>query len=116
MLFTFTTAVRLVPTMAVDAQTVVDARRSRGWSWIRGNLLKRVRNYLPILIPLLLIAIRRSLELAEALESRGFPGKEGRTSLFELRFKLVDYVLLGISFAGIVLSFWVFFHYRVPRI
>src|SRR5881628_802019 len=79
--FTFTTAVRLVPTMAVDAQTVVDAQRSRG------------------------------LELAEALEARGFPGKEGRTSLFELRFKPVDYALLGISLAGIVLSFWVFFHY-----
>src|SRR5213594_5117373 len=58
------------------------------------------------------IATRRSLELAEALEARGFPGKEGRTSLFEIRFKPVDYALLGISLAGIVLSFWVFFHYR----
>src|SRR6266571_3679898 len=114
--FTFTTAVRLVPTMAVDAQTVVDAQRSRGLELDKGNLLKRVWNYIPILIPLLLIAIRRSLELAEALEARGFPGKEGRSSLFELRFKPVDYVLLGISLAGIVLSFWVFFHYRVPTI
>jgi energy-coupling factor transport system permease protein len=114
--FTFTTAVRLVPTMAVDAQTVVDAQRSRGLELDKGNLLKRVRNYIPILIPLLLIAIRRSLELAEALEARGFPGKEGRTSLFELRFKPVDYALVGISLAGIVLSFWVFFHYRIPTI
>ena len=73
--FTFTTAVRLVPTLAVDAQTVVDAQRSRGLELDRGNLLRRIRNYIPILIPLLLIAIRRSLELAEALESRGFPGK-----------------------------------------
>jgi len=114
--FTFTTAVRLVPTMAVDAQTVVDAQRSRGLELDKGNLLKRVRNYIPILIPLLLIAIRRSLELAEALEARGFPGKEGRTSLFELRFKPVDYLLIGISLGGIVLSFWVFFHYHVPTI
>src|SRR6266702_3628162 len=101
---------------SIDSQTVVDAKRSRGLELDKGNLLKRVRNYIPILIPLLLIAIRRSLELAEALEARGFPGKEGRTSLFELRFKLVDYALLGISLAGIVLSFWVFYHYRVPTI
>lgn len=114
--FTFTTAVRLVPTMAVDAQTVVDAQRSRGLELDKGNLLRRVRNYIPILIPLLLIAIRRSLELAEALESRGFPGKEGRVSLFELRLKAVDYLLLGISLTSIVLSFWVFFHYRIPTI
>ncbi len=105
--FTFTTAVRLVPTLAADAQTVVDAQRSRGLELDRGNLLKRIRNYVPILIPLLLIAIRRSLELAEALESRGFPGKEGRTSLFELKFRPIDYAVVGVSIAGLAASVWV---------
>src|SRR5438046_4165864 len=112
--FTFTTAVRLVPTLAVDAQTVVDAQRSRGLELDKGNLLKRVRNYIPILIPLLLIAIRRSLELAEALESRGFPGKEGRTSLFQLKLRPVDYSIIAVSLAIIGISFWVYFHYKIP--
>jgi len=112
--FTFTTAVRLVPTLAVDAQTVMDAQRSRGLELDKGNLLRRIRNYIPILIPLLLIAIRRSLELAEALESRGFPGKEGRTSLFQLKLKRGDYAIIGISVGAIAVSIWVFLHYRVP--
>ena len=112
--FTFTTAVRLVPTLAVDAQTVVDAQRSRGLELDKGNLLKRVRNYIPILIPLLLIAIRRSLELAEALESRGFPGKENRTSLFQLKLRPVDYSIIAVSLAIIGISFWVYFHYKIP--
>jgi energy-coupling factor transport system permease protein len=112
--FTFTTAVRLVPTLAVDAQTVVDAQRSRGLELDKGNLFRRIRNYIPILIPLLLIAIRRSLELAEALESRGFPGKEGRTSLFQLKLRGPDYAVIGFSLAGIVLSVWVFLHYKIP--
>jgi len=113
--FTFTTAVRLVPTLAVDAQTVVDAQRSRGLELDKGNLLKRIRNYVPILIPLLLIAIRRSLELAEALESRGFPGEEGRTSLFQLKLKRADYAIIACSLGAIAVSFWLFFtHYRVP--
>ena len=106
--FTFTTAVRLVPTLAVDAQ------RSRGLELDRGNLLRRIRNYIPILIPLLLIAIRRSLELAEALESRGFPGKEGRTSLFQLKLKRGDYAIIGISVGAIAVSIWIYLHYRVP--
>ncbi len=114
--FTFTTAVRLVPTLAADAQTVVDAQRSRGLELDRGNLLKRIRNYVPILIPLLLIAIRRSLELAEALESRGFPGKEGRTSLFELEFRMTDYIVVGVSIAGLAASVWVFLNYRLPTL
>jgi energy-coupling factor transport system permease protein len=112
--FTFTTAVRLVPTLAVDAQTVVDAQRSRGLELDKGNLFRRIRNYIPILIPLLLIAIRRSLELAEALESRGFPGKEGRTSLFQLKLKGADYAMIGVSVAAILVSIWVFLHYRIP--
>jgi energy-coupling factor transport system permease protein len=112
--FTFTTAVRLVPTLAVDAQTVVDAQRSRGLELDKGNLFRRIRNYIPILIPLLLIAIRRSLELAEALESRGFPGKEGRTSLFQLKLKGPDYAVIAVSVVMIVVSVWVFLHYRVP--
>ncbi len=114
--FTFTTAVRLVPTMAADAQTVVDAQRSRGLELDKGNFLKRIRNYVPILIPLLLIAIRRSLELAEALESRGFPGKEGRVSLFELKFKPVDYGVMACSALGLAVSVWVFLNYKIPTI
>jgi len=93
---------------------VVDAQRSRGLELDKGNLLRRIRNYIPILIPLLLIAIRRSLELAEALESRGFPGKEGRTSLFQLKLKRGDYAIIGISVGAIAVSIWVFLHYRVP--
>src|SRR6266567_1076670 len=114
--FTFTTAVRLVPTLAADAQTVVDAQRSRGLELDKGNLFKRVRNYVPILIPLLLIAIRRSLELAEALESRGFPGKEGRVSLFELKLGRADYGLILGSLGGLSVSVWVFLHYHLPLV
>jgi energy-coupling factor transporter transmembrane protein EcfT len=61
-----------------------------------------------------LIAIRRSLELAEALESRGFPGKEGRTSLFQLKLRPVDYAIIALSLVVIVSSFWIFFHYKIP--
>jgi energy-coupling factor transport system permease protein len=114
--FTFTTAVRLVPTLAVDAQTVVDAQRSRGLELDKGNILKRVRNYVPILIPLLLIAIRRSLELAEALESRGFPGKEGRVSLFQLKMKKADYLVVAVSMGAILASIWIYTHYKIPVI
>src|SRR6058998_2036880 len=114
--FTFTTAVRLVPTMAVDAQTVVDAQRSRGLELDKGNLLKRVRNYIPILIPLLLVAIRRSLELAEALEARGFPGREDRTSLYELRLKPSDYLLVLGSSTVLAVSMWIFVIHPVLRL
>jgi energy-coupling factor transport system permease protein len=110
--FTFTTAVRLVPTMAVDAQTVVDAQRSRGLELDKGNLMKRIRNYVPILIPLIISAIRRSVELAEALESRGFGATEKRTSIATLRMRPADYFVIALTILGLGLATYVYL--RVP--
>jgi len=110
--FTFTTAVRLVPTMAIDAQTVVDAQRSRGLELDKGNFMKRIRNYVPILIPLIISAIRRSVELAEALEARGFGATEKRTSIATLKMHLADYVVILLTLIGLGIA--VFVYIRVP--
>lgn len=114
--FTFTTAVRLVPTMAIDAQTVVDAQRSRGLELDKGNFLKRIRNYIPILIPLIISAIRRSVELAEALESRAFGATEKRTSIVTLKMKAADYVVIVATALGLALASYVFLYVKLPTL
>jgi energy-coupling factor transport system permease protein len=113
--FTFTTAVRLVPTMAIDAQTVVDAQRSRGLELDKGNFMKRIRNYVPILIPLIISAIRRSVELAEALEARGFGATEKRTSLVTLKMHLADYVVILLIVLGLSTAVYVYFRVPLPN-
>jgi energy-coupling factor transport system permease protein len=112
--FTFTTAVRLVPTMAVDAQTVVDAQKSRGLELEKGNLLKRIRNYVPILIPLIVSAIRRSIELAEALESRAFGLTEKRQSLIVLKMRSSDYAVFALSLAALALAVYTSLYVKLP--
>jgi len=114
--FTFTTAVRLVPTMAIDAQTVVDAQRSRGLELDKGNFIKRVRNYIPILIPLIISAIRRSVELAEALESRAFGATEKRTAIVTLKMKAADYLVLVATVVGLALTIYVYLYVRLPTL
>lgn len=105
--FAFTTAIRFVPVLANEAQIIVDAQKSRGLELEKGNLLKRIRNYVPILIPLIVGAIRRSLELAEAMESRGFGVKKKRTSLYSLNFKTHDYAILILSLAILAISIYI---------
>jgi len=112
--FTFTTAVRLVPTMAVDAQTVVDAQRSRGLELDKGNFVKRVKNYIPILIPLIISAIRRSVELAEALESRAFGASENRTAYVTLKMRPVDALVIAATVLGIGLAAYVYLYVPLP--
>jgi len=113
--FTFTTAVRLVPTMAIDAQTVVDAQRSRGLELDKGNLMKRIRNYIPILIPLIISAIRRSVELAEALEARAFGATEKRTSIATLKMHFADYVVILLTIIGLSLAVYVYLRVPLPN-
>jgi energy-coupling factor transport system permease protein len=99
--FAFTTAVRFVPVLAEEAQTIMDAQKARGLELERGNFFKRIRNYIPILIPLIISAIRRSLELAEAMESRAWGATKKRTNLYVLKMHRGDVVLIIIT-AGIL--------------
>ncbi len=112
--FTFTTAVRLVPTMAIDAQTVVDAQRSRGLELDKGSFIKRIRNYVPILIPLIISAIRRSVELAEALESRAFGATEKRTAIVTLRMRAADYAVVVATALGLAFAAYVYLYVSLP--
>ncbi|MGQ9623966.1 MAG: energy-coupling factor transporter transmembrane component T family protein [Candidatus Bathycorpusculaceae bacterium] len=113
--FAFTTAVRFVPVLAEEAQTIMDAQKARGLELERGNFLKRIRNYIPILVPLIVSAIRRSLELAEAMESRAWGATKKRTNLYTLKMHRGDFVLLIITFGILALAIYVRLTYvKIP--
>jgi energy-coupling factor transport system permease protein len=114
--FAFTTAVRFVPVLAEEAQTIMDAQKARGLELEKGGFLKRIRNYIPILIPLIVSAIRRSLELAEAMESRAWGATKKRTNLYELKLHRGDLILLVINFLILVISVYLYVYIRIPMI
>lgn len=111
--FAFITAIRFVPVLADEAQTIMDAQRSRGLELDKGNFVTRIKNYIPILLPLIINSIRRSLELAEAMESRAFGATDNRTNLYSLSLNNTDYIFL---FAALgLLAFAVYYRiYALP--
>jgi energy-coupling factor transport system permease protein len=114
--FAFTTAVRFVPVLAEEAQTIMDAQKARGLELEKGNLMKRIRNYIPVLIPLIVSAIRRSLELAEAMESRAWGACKKRTNLYSLKLHKGDYALLVISAVILVVASYFFVFFTIPTV
>ena len=108
--FAFTTAVRFVPVLADEAQTIMDAQKARGLELESGNIIKRIRNYIPILIPLIVNAIRRSLELAEAMESRAWGASDKRTNLYKLNLKRADIILVIISVLMLTLALYLWLY------
>jgi len=94
--FAFVSAVRFTPVLAEEMRTIMDAQRARGLELDRGRLLQRVRRLIPILIPLLVNVLRRSYELAEAMEVKCFGASRRRTYLRELRATARDYAFTTI--------------------
>jgi energy-coupling factor transport system permease protein len=114
--FAFTTAVRFVPVLAEEAQTIMDAQRARGLELDRGNFIKRVKNYIPILIPLIVNSIRRSLQLAEAMESRAWGASKKRTNLYILKLRGGDFGIVLFSLLTLSIAIYAKRYILIPSI
>ncbi len=100
-----TIAIRFVPTLALEAERLLKAQASRGGrsGGSRWRVLSRVRQTLPILVPLFTFALKRAEELIIAMEARAYTGGEGRTSYTVLRSTLSDWVAPAAALAFLFL-------------
>ncbi|MEX2684334.1 MAG: energy-coupling factor transporter transmembrane protein EcfT [Candidatus Sigynarchaeota archaeon] len=114
--FTLSLATRFVPTLAAEAQNIIDAQRSRGLELEKGNLLVRVKNMVPILIPLIINSIKRAFSIAEALESKAFGAMKTRTNYYELKMRKWDYAVIVIMILFIVGFFVLYFGNYLPGV
>lgn len=85
-----TIALRFIPTLTEEAEKIMNAQKARGADLENGSLKDRVKALIPILIPLLISAVRRAYELAEAMECRCYSGGEGRTRMKQMHLKARD--------------------------
>ena len=85
-----TIALRFIPTLLEEADKIMKAQLSRGADFESGNILKRAKSMVPVLVPLFVSAFRRADELAMAMESRCYHGGEGRTRMRILKFHWGD--------------------------
>jgi len=102
-----TIALRFIPTLIAETDKIMKAQQSRGVDFSHGNVLTRLRNMVPILVPLFLSAFRRADELALAMEARCYRGGVGRTQMKALQVLSIDYaavtvfILLTVGLAAI---------------
>ena len=89
-----TIALRFIPTLLVELDTIMRAQRARGADFRRGGLRERTRSLVPVLVPLFVLSFRRADELALAMEARCYRPGAMRTRLHPLRARWSDVVLL----------------------
>ncbi len=104
--FALTLAFRLVPLFAASASTIVSAQACRGLDVHEGGPVTRLKRYLPLLVPLVLVSLRSADGLAMALESRGLGMNEGRTSAIATRFGPGEAAGVAVSAAVLAAVVW----------
>ncbi|MHA1292029.1 MAG: energy-coupling factor transporter transmembrane component T family protein [Promethearchaeota archaeon] len=90
--FSFSLAFRFVPTIANEAQNIINAQQCRGYEIKEKGLINQIKNLFPLLIPLIVCSIKRAFNVAEALESRAFGSKKERTYYYTIKFSLKDWL------------------------
>ncbi len=78
---TMTIAIRFIPTLVEEIDKIMAAQKSRGADMDSGNIIRRVRALVPIIIPLFISSFRRANDLAYAMECRCYRGGVGRTKM-----------------------------------
>jgi energy-coupling factor transport system permease protein len=95
--FPFVMALEYVVTFKRTFDQILEAQQSRGLTLSRGNPVRMARAYIPVLVPLIITALRSVDSLALALQSRGFAAGRKRTSRRMLRLRRVDWVFLALT-------------------
>ena len=83
-------SLRLVPTLMEETDKIINAQKARCAEFESGNIFKRAKAMLPILIPLFVSSFRRADDLADAMDSRCYRGAKGRTRMKVLKMRLGD--------------------------
>ena len=88
-------ALRFIPTLIEETDKIMSAQKARGADFESGNIFRRAKALVPILVPLFISAFRRADELATAMECRCYHGGEDRTALHVLHYERAVWLVLG---------------------
>ncbi len=98
-------ALRFIPILTDETGRIMNAQKARGTDFETGGLIKRVKAVVPILIPLLISAIRRADELGDAMDARCYSGSKKRTKYKKLKVTwrdLIAFLVMGSLLAGVI--------------
>ncbi len=80
-----------IPSLIEETDRIIRAQKARGANFDTGNLVKRAKAFVPILIPLLVGGFRRAEELANAMNSRCYEGATVRTQMRVMKVSWRDF-------------------------
>ena len=99
-------ALRFIPILMDETERIKNAQMARGANFEGGGLIKKIKSFVPVLVPLLLSAFRRADELGDAMDARCYTGGKKRTKYKKMRFTwrdLIGFLVAAALVTGVVL-------------
>ncbi len=96
-------ALRFVPTLFDETLKIMNAQKARGADFNSGGLIKRSKAIAPLIIPLFISSLEIAVDLATAMEARGYQGTSGRTRYRVLSWQKYDLINAGAFVALLIL-------------
>ncbi|MFA6661737.1 MAG: CbiQ family ECF transporter T component [Bacilli bacterium] len=90
-------AIRFIPTLLLEARKVLKAQAARGVDFKEGNIKEAVTQIVSLLVPMFIIAIKKSEDLANAMDARGYIPGDPRSRINELHYKVSDIFVQSFS-------------------
>ena len=92
-----TIALRFIPTLMEETDKIMKAQQARGADFESGNLMRRRKALIPILVPLFISAFRIASDLAMAMEARCYRGDHGRTRMNAMKIQKRDIAAVALT-------------------
>ena len=100
-------ALRFIPILVEETDKIMKAQMARGADFETGNIIRKAKAMVPLLVPLFISAFRRATDLAMAMEARCYQGGEGRTKMKPLQYSQRDhdaYMIFALYFVVMIAS------------
>ena len=97
-------ALRFIPILLEETDKIMKAQIARGADFESGNLIQKVKNMVPLLVPLFISAFRRANDLAMAMEARCYHGGDDRTQMKPLHYAKRDHVAYLVLFVYLAVA------------
>ena len=98
-------ALRFIPILLEETDKIIKAQLARGADFESKNIIKKVKSYIPILVPLFISAFRRASDLALAMEARCYRVGAKRTKMKPLIYQNRDFISYAfiLGYLGVII-------------
>ncbi|WP_323847907.1 MAG: energy-coupling factor transporter transmembrane component T [Phytoplasma sp.] len=94
-----------IPFLLEESQKILKSQISRGLNFYTKNIIKKVYYLISLLVPILILAFKKSFVLANAMETRGYVLGNKRTKFHNYKIKQMDCFVFVFILIFFLLSF-----------